>query len=59
MPWLLPAVPTRRGAGLVLCSLPDTGERHLNTPLFAKVAVDMSEEERDISRSIATAQLEA
>jgi len=43
----------------VLCMLPDTGERYLSTPLFANVAADMNEEERGISRSTPTAQLEA
>jgi cysteine synthase A len=31
--------------------LPDTGERYLSTPLFANVAVDMTEEEIEISHS--------
>jgi cysteine synthase len=35
----------------VLCMLPDTGERHLSTPLFADIGADMSEEEVGISRS--------
>jgi cysteine synthase len=35
----------------VLCMLPDTGERYLTTPLFAEVAVDMTDEEIEISRS--------
>jgi len=35
----------------ILCMLPDTGERYLSTPLFADVAVDMNEEEQQISRS--------
>jgi len=35
----------------ILCMLPDTGERYLSTPLFADVEVDMSEEEKAISRS--------
>ena len=41
----------------VLCMLPDTGERYLSTPLFADVAVEMTEEERQISRSTPSAQL--
>jgi cysteine synthase A len=36
---------------VVLCMLPDTGERYLSTPLFADVAVDMTEEELAIMRS--------
>jgi cysteine synthase A len=35
----------------ILCMLPDTGERYLSTPLFADIAVDMTEEETAISHS--------
>ena len=35
----------------ILCMLPDTGERYLSTPLFDNIAVEMSEEEWDVSRS--------
>jgi len=35
----------------ILCMLPDTGERYLSTPLFADVAVEMTEEELEISKS--------
>ncbi len=35
----------------VLCMLPDTGERYLSTPLFADIAVDMTEDEAALSRS--------
>jgi cysteine synthase len=35
----------------VLCMLPDTGERYLSTPLFDDIAVDMTAEEIEISRS--------
>ena len=35
----------------ILCMLPDTGERYLSTPLFDDVAVEMTEEELEISRS--------
>lgn len=35
----------------ILCMLPDTGERYLSTPLFDDIAVEMSEDEWDISRS--------
>jgi cysteine synthase len=41
----------------ILCMLPDTGERYLSTPLFADIAVDMTPEELDISRSTPGAQL--
>jgi len=36
---------------VVLCMLPDTGERYLTTPLFEGIVEDMDEEERAISRS--------
>jgi len=36
---------------VVLCMLPDTGERYLSTPLFADVGVDMNEDELAIMRS--------
>jgi cysteine synthase A len=36
---------------VLLCMLPDTGERYLTTPLFEGIAEDMDEEERAISRS--------
>jgi cysteine synthase A len=42
----------------ILCMLPDTGERYLSTPLFADVAVDMTPEELEISRSTPSAQLQ-
>ena len=35
----------------ILCMLPDTGERYLSTPLFDGVAVEMTEEELELSRS--------
>jgi cysteine synthase A len=41
----------------ILCMLPDTGERYLSTPLFADVAVDMTEDERKIAMSTPSAQL--
>ena len=42
----------------ILCMLPDTGERYLSTPLFADVAVDMTPEEVEISRSTPSAWLQ-
>ena len=36
---------------VVLCMLPDTGERYLSTPLFADIAVDMTEDELEVMRS--------
>ena len=35
----------------ILCMLPDTGERYLTTPLFEEVAIEMTEEENQISHS--------
>jgi cysteine synthase A len=36
---------------VVLCMLPDTGERYLTTPLFEGIAEDMNEDEIEISKS--------
>ena len=36
---------------VILCMLPDTGERYLTTPLFEGIAEEMNEEELAISRS--------
>lgn len=36
---------------VVLCMLPDTGERYLSTPLFDGIAEDMDDEEQSISHS--------
>jgi cysteine synthase A len=36
---------------VILCMLPDTGERYLTTPLFEGIADEMNEEELSISRS--------
>ena len=35
----------------ILCMLPDTGERYLSTPLFEDVAVEMTAEEIELSKS--------
>jgi cysteine synthase A len=42
---------TAEPGAVILCMLPDTGERYLTTPLFEGIAEDMDEEERAISRS--------
>ena len=42
---------------VVLCMLPDTGERYLSTPLFADIAADMNEEELAIMRSTPGGQM--
>jgi cysteine synthase A len=39
---------------VILCMLPDTGERYLTTPLFADIPVDMTEDEIAIQRSTPT-----
>jgi cysteine synthase A len=36
---------------VILCMLPDTGERYLTTPLFESITPDMTEEEWALSRS--------
>ena len=36
---------------VILCMLPDTGERYLSTPLFEGIEAEMSEEEIALSRS--------
>ena len=36
---------------VILCMLPDTGERYLSTPLFEPFEAEMNEEEVEISRS--------
>jgi cysteine synthase len=35
----------------ILCMLPDTGERYLSTPLFEDIAVEMTQEEIELSQS--------
>ncbi len=42
---------------VVLCMLPDTGERYLSTPLFGDVGVDMNEDELAIMRSTPSSHL--
>ncbi|KUJ76599.1 cysteine synthase [Ruegeria marisrubri] len=44
---------------VMLVMLPDTGERYLSTPLFEGIPEDMTEEERSISLSTPSAQMEA
>ena len=44
---------------VILCILPDTGERYLSTPLFESIAADMNEEELALSRSTPSSQLAA
>jgi cysteine synthase len=42
---------------VILCMLPDTGERYLSTPLFADTPAEMDEEELRIMRSTPSAQI--
>ena len=42
---------------VILCMLPDTGERYLTTPLFEGIPDDMTEEEVALSKSTPSAQL--
>lgn len=42
---------------VILCMLPDTGERYLTTPLFDSIAEDMDAEEVAISQSTPDAQM--
>jgi cysteine synthase A len=43
---------------IILCMLPDTGERYLTTPLFENIAEDMDADEVAISRSTPDAQMD-
>ena len=42
---------TAEPGSVILCMLPDTGERYLSTPLFDPFDPEMSDEERAISHS--------
>ena len=42
---------------VILCMLPDTGERYLSTPLFEGIAEDMTDEEKALSGSTPGYQL--
>ena len=44
---------------VILCMLPDTGERYLSTPLFETIEPDMDAEERAISQSTPGYQMPA
>jgi cysteine synthase A len=44
---------------VILCMLPDTGERYMTTPLFEGIDADMNEEELELSRSTPGFQLAA
>lgn len=42
---------------VILCMLPDTGERYMSTPLFASIPEEMTPEEAALSRSTPGYQL--
>jgi cysteine synthase A len=42
---------------VILCMLPDTGERYMSTPLFGAISEEMTEEEVALSRSTPGCQL--
>ena len=51
----------REGAepgSVILCMLPDTGERYMSTPLFEGIEADMDDEELAISKSTPGAQMD-
>lgn len=43
---------------VILCMLPDTGERYMTTPLFDGIGAEMGEEELALSRSTPAAQFQ-
>lgn len=48
---------TAAPGSVILCMLPDTGERYLSTPLFEEFGADMNAEEQALSASTPSAQL--
>ncbi len=42
---------------VILCMLPDTGERYLSTPLFEAIEAEMNDEELALSRSTPSCQM--
>ncbi len=49
---------TAEPGSVILCMLPDTGERYMTTPLFESIAEDMDEEEISISKSTPGCQMD-
>lgn len=47
---------TAPAGSVILCMLPDTGERYLTSPLFEGIESEMTDEERQLSRSTPAAQ---
>ncbi len=53
-------VAERAAAGaVILCMLPDTGERYMSTPLFEEIPADMTDEEQALSQSTPGFQMAA
>ncbi len=50
---------TAPAGSVILCMLPDTGERYLSTPMFETIPADMDEEELALSRSTPGFQMAA
>jgi len=50
---------TAPAGSVILCMLPDTGERYMTTPLFDGIEADMNAEETAISRSTPTGHFPA
>ncbi|WP_040489187.1 cysteine synthase A [Fulvimarina pelagi] len=50
---------TAPAGSVILCMLPDTGERYLSTPLFEGIEADMDVEEMALSHSTASARFAA
>ena len=44
---------------VILCMLPDTGERYLSSALFESIEEEMTDDEKDLSRSTPSAQFAA
>jgi len=49
---------TAEPGSVILCMLPDTGERYMTTPLFDSIVEDMDEEEIAISKSTSGHQMD-
>eukprot|EP00873_Tetraselmis_striata_P031646 jgi/Tetstr1/451910/TSEL_038946.t1 len=50
---------TAEPGSVILCMLPDTGERYMTTPLFESIPADMTDAEMSLSRSTPGFQLAA
>jgi cysteine synthase A len=44
---------------VILCMLPDTGERYLSTPLFEGIPTEMTDEEMALSLSTPSCHMES